>query len=75
MEGGEMNKKEIIRERLNCPVLGSIATTKTTYLVHASGLKVVTEFDCDNTHDCGVAIARTPIPGYLIGNFALNIQS
>ena len=50
-----MNKTKIVRERFTCPILGSIANTETTYVVHASGLQAaIKKFDCEDCHNCGI---------------------
>lgn len=53
-----MSKKETVIENYNCPVLGSNAKVTITYL-SLPGLKEPVEFDCNKTHECGIAQATS----------------
>jgi len=48
---------ETVNKQVDCPVLGSMAHITITYRVYkALGYKTEQRFDCEQCHDCGVAI-------------------
>jgi hypothetical protein len=48
-------KHEINTKWVYCKNLEKEVLVTQTYLVHPTGFRALTEFDCESVHDCGVS--------------------